>query len=121
MKGSNLVTRMLQQQLIHPHITKVVLIATDTYGTVRTSEDIYCFNFDRPLETEEKILTRKLQKEEGILKKAKTGFNRPNWLKAIMKTTCKERSKNYKNVKLKRNEPCARGSGKKYKKCCMPA
>lgn len=111
----------LVAKLIHPHITKVVLIATDTYGTVRTSEDIYCFNFDRPLETEEKILARKLQKEEGILKKAKTGFNRPNWLKAIKKSTRKDSPKNYKNVKPKRNEPCACGSGKKYKKCCMPA
>ncbi|MEZ8826427.1 SEC-C metal-binding domain-containing protein [Vibrio amylolyticus] len=73
------------------------------------------------METEEKILARKLQKEEGILKKAKTGFNRPNWLKAIKKSTLKESSKNYKNVKPKRNEPCACGSGKKYKKCCMPA
>ncbi|TOF73185.1 SEC-C domain-containing protein, partial [Vibrio parahaemolyticus] len=54
-------------------------------------------------------------------KKAKTGFNRPNWLKAIKKSTRKDSPKSYKNVKPKRNEPCACGSGKKYKKCCMPA
>ena len=102
-------------KLLYPEIRYAVGVATEQMVAFQHSEDVIVYDFLEWSESDN-IQAKHAQQELNILR----DMNDKN-MKEILLSDIHPWTKlttNSKKVKMRRNDPCNCGSGKKYKKCC---
>lgn len=104
----------LVAKYLFPEMKNIVVIANDYINEGRRSEDVVAYDFDRELTKEELLLAKELHEYESILS------NISKYKDSSLFGTFGKQPYRNKDKVYRRNGKCPCGSGKKYKKCCMP-